>query len=342
MSVKIRIGYVCFISFFIICLISLTAHAGADFNGLAGVSVGYDNNASLSQEEKNSAFVSYRAKLGFHIIPQNAAYESDIFAEAIYRDYFTLEDNYRMKASGYMTWHTAGGLMFPGIFAELSSYRDGLNPADEKDGVLVGGKLDWLASARITLGIQQVLSWQNYINSAEWYAHRDNPSPLPRISAMLFQPPSSSPSLPMSISAPPAAENHRNEMLRATTLRCIVYLSSELRSEAFWEYIRSDFSIAPESYIEKGIGLSLVWTPIESWEITPSAYWKRFDYDNVSGDFPDNTERQDTEREIGLNISYFFKKVEVFAKIDIIDNHSDFGTESYRRTITQCGINWSF
>ena len=207
MSVKIRIGYVCFISFFIICLISLTAHAGADFNGLAGVSVGYDNNASLSQEEKNSAFVSYRAKLGFHIIPQNAAYESDIFAEAIYRDYFTLEDNYRMKASGYMTWHTAGGLMFPGIFAELSSYRDGLNPADEKDGVLVGGKLDWLASARITLGIQQVLSWQNYINSAEWYAHRDNPSPLPRISAMLFQPPSSSPSLPMSISAPPAAEN---------------------------------------------------------------------------------------------------------------------------------------
>ena len=131
-------------------------------------------------------------------------------------------------------------------------------------------------------------------------------------------------------------------MLRATNLRCVVYLSSELKGEAFLEYIRSDFSISYESYIEKGLGVSLIWTPIEAWEFTPSAYWKRFDYDDASDNSWGNIRRQDIERGIGLNISHFFKTFEVFAKIDLTDNHSDFGTETYRRTITQCGINWSF
>ncbi len=338
MSVNIRIGYVCFISFFMICLIPLSTHAGANFNGLAGISAGYDTNVSLSQEEKNSAFVLYRAKLGFRIIPENPAYESDIFTEGIYKEYFSLENSYRLRAGGYLTWTAAGGLLVPGIFAEISGYRDKLNPADEKDGVTLGAKLDWLASARITLEIQQILSWQNYINSAEWYAHRDNPSPAPifRRSALLFP----SPSMPVYTLS--GAENQRNEMLSATHLRGIFYLSSDLKSEAFLEYIHSDFSISYESYIEKGFGVSLIWTPIEAWEFTPSAYWKRFDYDNASDSPWGNIKRQDNERGIGLNISYFFKKFEIFAKIDLTDNHSDFGTETYRRTITQCGINWSF
>ena len=136
----------------------------------------------------------------------------------------------------------------------------------------------------------------------------------------------------------PEIENNRNESLSSTTARCMIYLLSDLKAEVSGEYVKSDFSVDQESYIEKGAAFSLIWTPDRVWEINPSIYVKRFDYNNA----PDGRKRDDTERGIGLNVSRFFKDFELFISINLTDNNSDSEPETYRRTITQCGMVWSF
>jgi len=347
MTAKILIKTTQFITFFMLYLLisaALTAHAGAVFNGQIGFSGGYDDNPSLLSESKGSAFASYRLRLDFRFHPKIAASETDLFIEGLYRDYFSLEDNYRLRAGGYLTWQMAGGRLIPGIFGDLSAYRDKLNPTDEKNGFTAGVKLDWIASARLTLGIQQLWTYQDYDNPSDIYAHRDNlpqmqqralrasaGPPFPRGGAPLILFPGKSPAFSQ-------VESNRNEWLSSTTIRGILYLMSDLKGEISAEYVKSDFSVYQESYAEKGAFFSLIWTPDKAWEISPLIYVKRFDYNTA----PDGIKRDDTERGIGLNISYFFKAFEVFVSMNLTDNNSEIETETYQRTVTQCGIVWSF
>lgn len=330
MTAKILIKPTQFIAFFIVCLLTpltLTAQAGESFNGLIGISAGYDDNVSLSSEEKKSTFLSYRAKLDFRLFPKNPTSEMGIFAEGSYREYLSLEDNYRLRAGGYLIWQMAGGRLTPGIFGDVSAYRDGLNIADEKNGFMVGAKLDWIISARLNLGIQQTWTGSDYGNPTNMFAHHNQP---------MFRRSFGPPILPTPKFS--NIENNRSESLSSTTVRCMIYFLSDLKGEVSGEYVKSDFSVSSESYTGKGAAFSLIWTPIREWEINPTLYWKRFDYDNA----PDGTKWHDTEQGIGLNVSRFFKPFEVFVRIDLTDNQSDFETETYRRIITQCGMVWSF
>jgi hypothetical protein len=346
MTAKILIKSALFISFFIVYLLisdNLTAQAGENFSGTIGISAGYDNNVSLSSESKGSSFISYRSKLDFRLFPKNPTSELGIFAEGMYREYLSLEDNYRLRGGGYLTWQMAGGRLIPGIFGDISAYRDKLNPADEKDGFTVGAKVDWIVSARLTLGIQQAWTYQNYDNPSNIYAHRDT-SPQMRLRAAqapIVQPFAPVvPYIPPTLLSPvfPEEETQRNEWLRSTSIRGTLYFMSDLKGEVSVEYVRSDFSVYQESYAEKGASFSLIWTPNKSWEISPLIYVKQFDYNAA----PDGIKRDDTERGIGLNISYFFKAFEVFVSMNLTDNNSELDTETYQRTVTQCGIIWSF
>lgn len=348
MTAKILIKTIQFITFFMAYLLiftALTAQAGENFNGQIGISAGYDNNVSLSSEQKSSSFISYRSKLDFRLFPKNPTSELGIFAEGMYREYLSLEDNYRLRAGSYLTWQMAGGRLIPGIFGDISAYRDKLNPTDEKNGFTAGAKLDWIVSARLTLGIQQSWTYQDYANPSDIYAHRDTAPMMQQRSTRASAGPPFSPagSSPMSSMmgnrfAFSQVESNRNEWLSSTTIRGILYLKSDLKGEISAEYVKSDFSVYQESYAEKGAFFSLVWTPDKSWEISPLIYVKQFDYNTA----PDGIKRDDTERGIGLNISYFFKAFEVFVSMNLTDNDSEIETETYQRTVTQCGIVWSF
>ncbi len=343
MTAKILIKSALFSTFFMVYLListTLTLQAAENFNGIIGISAGYDNNVSLSSEQKGSSFISYRSKLDFRLFPKNPTSELGIFAEGMYRDYFSLEDNYRLRAGGYLTWQMMGGRLIPGLFGDLSAYRDKLNPTDEKNGFTAGAKLDWIASARLTLGIQQSWTYQDYTNPSDIYAHREA---LPQMQQRALRasagPPFSPPILfPGNRFVFSQVETNRNEWLSSTSIRGILYLMSELKGEISAEYVKSDFFVYQESYAEKGAFFSLVWTPDKAWEISPLIYVKQFDYNTA----PDGIKRDDTERGIGLNISYFFKAFEVFVSMNLTDNNSEIETETYQRTVTQCGMVWSF
>ncbi|OQX20362.1 MAG: hypothetical protein BWK80_35820, partial [Desulfobacteraceae bacterium IS3] len=99
-----------------------------------------------------------------------------------------------------------------------------------------------------------------------------------------------------------------------------------------------DSSVDTESYGQNGVNLSFLWTPADAWEISAMTGWKRFDYDESFQD----KERTDTRYLAGFGVSRFIKNIELFFHTEWMKNDSDSASESYRQTVTQCGVNFSF
>ncbi|MDM8522076.1 hypothetical protein QUF80_01790, partial [Desulfococcaceae bacterium HSG8] len=331
-----------------ICLLLMTAFSFTWTARAAGpdttleLRFGYDDNVPLSPDTRSSAFANYRMKLARQFFADAPSMDGNIFIEGTYRDYFSLEDNYQFRTEAEFSLSLVNGSVIPGIISEARVSRDDFLPEDDRDEFMIGVQLDWLMTGRLTLGAWHMRNWSDYRYPVIIPGEPDAPGTGPGqdgnggfgqhggMGPGQGQPGWGNITEPREIS--------RDDRLHFTGLHGTFFFTSELQATLSAEYTRLTSSAEPESYRQKGLGISLLWIPDDVWEISGMMYRRRSEYDYS----PDDIDRADTIDTVSLEIRRFFKHIELFLELERTENDSPLDEEDYRQAVTQCGFTWPF
>lgn len=281
--------------------ILITGAAASDMS--VELAAGYDDNVSLSSTAEGSAFGSYQIKFYHQFLPDLLSADCDIFIDGSYQDYFSMGDNYELRPGISLTFPLSNGRLVPGIMAEVLIYRDDFIKEDDRDEIMAGVQLEWLTTARVSLGFHHIWAWLDYTEPVILQTVR----------------PSSGPGKGRGMPGGPHHQEHddthqhtsssRDDHLRSTGIQGMLFFTPEIQGHISLEYNRLDSSIETESYRQNSGILSLLWAPGDLWEISATTFWKRAKYDQDI----ENTDRTDTICNAGLGISCFIDKFEFFS-----------------------------
>ncbi len=299
---------------------------------------GYNDNVAESPEAEGSGFLMYHSGLTHRFSFSGLYPDIDLYADGVYYDYFDADDQYQMKAGTVLTWSAVNGRLRPAVLGEGLIYRDDLMIDDERNEEMVGGQLEWLYSARLTLRAVQTLRWADYTNPV-LYIERETPVPGTRNPGGGPGPVYPGPGVPPGLRPGEILRSEsRDDRLWRSALQGTIYINSSLWTDISLEYLRLDSSVDVESFREYALFGSLVWQPADNWEIFVTGGWQEADYD----DTPRDIDRTDTIRTTGAGVSRFFGNLEVFGRVQWRKTDSDLAGEEYRQTVVQCGVLWSF
>lgn len=286
-------------------------------------SAGYNDNASSAYEADGTGFAYFGLQTGegFEVAPM---LNLDIYLTGSHNQRFRLEDSFNAGIGGELSLAMSEGRVLAALFGSGSVYRDDLNTDDEGDDFKIGARIDWAASGRLTLGIEQMFNWFDYRNRIEIL---DPPPPIQANGN--GQPPPPTPT----VRYLSRRDRHSYSVLRGT-----VYLSPDVQADLAVEYDDCSSSADEESYGAIGFMGGLLWTPHELWQIYGLCSWKRTDYDlNQPGD-----NRKDTITGASVTVSRFFENAEFYVKGAWTEDDAWQEFDSYTQRVGQCGIRYTF
>ncbi len=220
----------------------------------------------------------------------------------------------------------AKGRWQPNIFSEAAIYRDNFISEDERDEIITGGAVEWLATGRLSFIFRQSWNWNDYKALVILYTGSHT----------------SESGKGMGWGNGYGGENQhqqsfsRDDRISSSELEGRFFLSPTIETSLSAEYSYLNSSVETESYLQNGLYFSFLWKPHDMWEISAKSFWKDTDYDDPTLD------RTDKTCFISLGISYFIRNFEIFFQIEHTENDSSLETETYNQMVTQCGFLFSF
>ncbi len=350
MNVYMRIfisRHACFIALIALALQVLSARADA-FDVSAQFSGGYDSNVIQARDEEGSGFGLYGLSVGHRLYENTDGLSSDLYLEGSYQQYFDFDDNYMVKAGGATDWFYTDSLK-PQIYYEGLIYRDDEFEADDLNQLMLGGRLEWLAHARLTAALDQAVL---YLDGKE------DP----------FYAPGEVPSTPGGPSGPgrhgqgsggfgggtggmggmggsagtggtaggAITDVSGNAVLSRTRTELTFFISPALSAGTRLTFHRMWASEDRDAYRGGGASVFADWTPVPKYKIFAAFEYLTADY----VDDPD--ERKDNIRTADLGLIRSFDSFDLFAKARWQDIDSTLWAETYQRTVIQCGVSWYF
>ncbi|OQY60493.1 MAG: hypothetical protein B6245_01145 [Desulfobacteraceae bacterium 4572_88] len=300
---------------------------------------GYDDNVSMTSDKKGSGFASYRIRLARDFFSACPSADANVFVDGTYHDYLRVGNNYQLRTGASLNFSLADGRILPGIISEASVYRDDFLEEDDRNEISAGGQIDWLASARLTLTARYTMTWSDYRNELVFYGeYADNSSDQSGHHGAGGQHHGAGGQRQYAMAGTQSEEAYRDDRFDSGVLQATAYLTPVLQASMSAEHNRRHSSVGTESYRQNCLSLSLLWSIGGSWELSAMSFWKRADYH----DTPAGMYRKDTRYGVGLGISFFIKNAELFLNAEWTENDSALDSESYFRTVTQCGFMWAF
>jgi hypothetical protein len=299
------------------------------------LAAGYDDNPSLSADATASSFACYQIKLAHSFFSDLPSVDGGLFMNGMYQDYFSVEDNYQFNAGASLIFPLSEGRLLPGIYSDVLLYRDNFTEEDDRNDIAVGGQIDWLANARLTLGIRQEWTWSDYRNPVDDVSGSGHTCEMTTDhTACSGQ--GQGQGQGQGHRYGQITSQDRDDRLSITGLHALLFLTPEVQTDLSLEYNRLSSSVNTESYRQTGAVLSLLWMPHNLWEIRLETAYKRAEYDEEVSD------RTDTTYHTNWGITRFINNFEIFFQMEWTKNNSPLETEDYRQTVTQCGVIWSF
>ena len=292
------------------------------------IAAGYDDNAVEVPEGEGSGVSRYRVQLAQPVFKDGKGPDLDLYFDAVYSQYFSLEDNYRLRAGTALSVASGEGRFHPGLFTEVVAYRDDLVAEDEYNTLLAGGNLQWLVDARLTLLLAQTFSWVDYQNRVSLPGQRVYGVGKGKGAGGRNW-----------VSGEEPVTFSREDTLWATELIATYYMTPDIQADVSCLYRNASSSADYESYQELGGSVKMRWFCSDV-EIFTSGFWSRLCYDAVpEGMDPD---RGDDVYGFGLGAGRSVGEIRLFAQFDKTVNDSPVVGEEYEKLVVLCGVTCSF
>jgi hypothetical protein len=293
------------------------------------VAAGYDDNVAEVTDGEGSGIIQYRARFGQSLLKDIKGPGLDLYVDSEYSQYVDLENNYRLHAGVEFStgpWHDR---FRSSLFSEAVVYRDDLVMEDEHNTLFVGGNLQWIADARLTLSLQQTFSRVSY----------RNPVSLPgqRIYAV-GKGKGKGPGGQEPIVEDEWVTFSQKDSVWSTEIMAICALGPDFETDLSILYRDSNSSNEYESYQEIGGYARMTWFYMEFLEAFVSGYWSKLDYDLA----PESIERSDDVYGVSLGANWWVKGVKMFLQLDQTVNDSPVTGEDYKKSVALCGISHTF
>ena len=313
-----------------LAVLLLTVTDASALKSYAEFSLGYEDNAARTNQKEESFFAAYGAGLSHPFFEDEPVFDLSVYADARYQQFFSVDDNFGIKAGGNLMFPFFGGRLIPGIIFEGQLYRDDLVPSDEKDEYMIGGQIDWFASNLLNVSLYQTWTWISYKESLiisesnlPERPNRRNDQPM---------------NMPFMNQLTQNRSVSQDDRLSSTGISGTLFFSSSFSLDLSFDYGSLDSSIKTESYKSLSSGISAQWRPIDPLVLEGFSNWYQYDYEDV----PKINGRTDKNRVYGASIRYRFQDVDLFMKTSWYDNDSDLETENYERKTVQGGVVYSF
>ncbi len=333
------------------CLFMPVPHSGA-VDLITELTAGYDSNPALNDPSDSSLFSIYGLGAG-HAFAISEDLALDVSVEGRYQDYWSVRDNYSAQAGTELSHVLAGGRFLPSLVGEVAVYRDALIEAEERNWVMVGIRVDWILSPRLTLGFEQTFQWLDYLNRAKPFSGKgqgrqdgkggkggkDSSGAFPHTGAWHT-------SLPVKASGQGQSQLKqlypaRYNRLMVTGVDLDIYMLPSLTGRVYASYGDLNASLDMESYREIQAGAMLSWIAAAKWRVGIEVVWRQTEYNRV----PDNitcVRRTNIAKSAGVQVSRFWGDVEFFWEAGWKAGDIPLDHESYTQTVVQCGLSYSF
>ena len=293
----------------------------------AALSGGYDSNAVLSDEETGSGFARYRL-WGMHpFFQSNKGLSGSGIIQGNYQDFFDVSDNYRITAGADLRWHLKNARLMPTLMGDVIVYRNRELPEDDANAVMLGSRLEWLATARLILGGYQSFSWRDNAAAATDGGRTGTGG------TGGFGPRN-------------RRGHHTTDPINITSFADEPGILSQTRLESkwfLWPSLSADVSLGHNrmisaeeeaEYTENGLGAAAHFEPTEDWAFTVQAAYWHTEYD--LNDYQEDTMIAD------LWASRYIDKWELFAMARWLDKDASATFDTYQQTVIECGISRKF
>ena len=350
-----RIQLICFFwsivaAIFLVSFL-LPPHSHA-VNLLAELAAGYDSNPALSDPADGSGFSVY-ALGADHYFVLGKDLSLDLSVGGRYQDYWSVGDNYRLQTGTALSYVMAEGRFIPSLVGEVAAYRDRLIPADERNEGMAGINADWILSSRLTLGLEQSFRWLGYLNWAKPFSGKGqgrNPNSggnkgqggghASDASWDLYEDEGNQHSGKgngtLNTLYPP-----RNNFLMTTGASLHVFMTSTLTGRIYAAYGDLNASLDLESFRELQAGTAISWVPADPWLVVFELTGFRTYYNSVPDDLT-RVRRTNYSWSAGMQVSRFWGDFEIFGQLGWKSGEAPLDYESYRQTVVQCGLSYSY
>lgn len=282
------------------------------------LSIGYDDNVTLSPDPTASGFTNYRTEFYQNFLSDSLKTDFKGYFCAEYQDYFKAKNNYQFYAGTLLTFPLLEGRFRPEILYQGMIFRDKEQTEDSLNEHRLEGRFAWLPTARLSMEIQQTFRWHNYRNAEYFQAGRHKSFKGQHCYTK--------------------QTSSRYDHISSTGFLFNFYFTPEIDAELLFNHEQQSSTIKKESYHENGVSLSLFRIHRDIWEMSGTVAWRKANYDHTTS----AGARRDSTWDIGAGISRLINKYTFFLRIDWEDNNSSLPEESYSNMVTQCGVLQSF
>ena len=150
-------------------------------------SAGYDGNPSRTNGGKGSGFTFHRAAVSRDWDIGCGADFTGLL-EGSFKNYTSVGDNYFLKARGELSRPVLNGRIVPALLMEANAYRDDYIREDDRDQLLGGLRLTWIASRFFNVSLEGAFSRLNYKHAYYSFAEPSDAGPATGVTASSVNP----------------------------------------------------------------------------------------------------------------------------------------------------------
>jgi hypothetical protein len=331
---------------------------------------GYNSNTECVKDGPSSGF----AQVDLHLAQDGSIFSNTAFQ--VFADGSTTKANaweYRITLGGALQGSMVEDRLHPGVMYTYSRYRDdndrNANSLDVNANCLTLWS-DWRVNNEMTLAVEQVLNWQNYlypvitsvggiyvyrvsdINSPSFQSWGSYSQTMQNFSSLyswfttdlpndimrsILQGIGLLPQTPTLVSATPVTDK-RDDLYTSTTLRATYTMSPQISLDLSAAREHVDSTIDAAIYRRYALGIGALWNVDKHWEIIPQARWFLTNYKmGYPGD-----DDPDITKLLGLGVNYKQDKYTLGWRIERLTNDSPFEHANYERTVAECIVSYLF
>jgi hypothetical protein len=195
--------------------------------------------------------------------------------------------------------------------------------------LIVGGFVQWLFDARLTLTLRQIFGWTDYLNDVSIPGQRTNIVNRKRRHGGYHQDP---------VDETELITYSRNDDIWSTEISATRYFTADIQADLSVLYRDVASTDDFESFQEYGGSARIGWLHSSGLEIFLSGFWSRLDYENA----PQDIARGDDYYGFGVGTNREMGKIMLYIRFDQTVNDSPVDGENYTKAVAQCGIVYSF
>lgn len=318
----------CIVVFFAIAYLLLCSNSPA-MEATFELAAGYDDNVAEVTEAEGSGMVQYRVQLSQSLLSEQTGPGSDLFFDAVYSQYVDFEDNFEVRAGTELATAPFYARFRARIFVEAVAYRDDFVAEDEHNTLLVGGNIEWLAGARLTLSLQQIFSKVDYRNTVSL--------PGQRIYTVGKGKGKGSSGQEIIVEGEWIALS-QEDSVSSTEMMAAYAMGPDFQTDLLFLYRDSSSSNDYESHQEVGGYAKMTWFCTEFSEFFVSGYLSILDYKTA----PEGIERRDDVNSVGLGGNWWMGNTKLFVQFDRTAIDSPISGEDYTKSVALCGVSYTF